>query len=121
MFTLQSLRNATLLARLVLVGWALVTGVAIASPLVKPDSLALVCSGTGVMQLLSSSDDGGEAASRHTLDCPLCLVLIVPPPMARAGLAPSPADTLVLPTDLAPCRPSLGAVPPPARAPPALS
>ena len=65
MLNLQSLRNATLLARLVLVGWALVTGVAIASPLVKPDSLALVCSGTGVMQLLSSSDDGGEAAPRH--------------------------------------------------------
>ena len=121
MFTLQSLRNATLLARLVLVCWLLVTGVAIASPLAKPDTLALVCSGTGVMQLLPSSDDGGDAATRHTLDCPLCLVLMVPPPMARAGVAPTPADPLVLPAGLAPRRASLGAVPPPARAPPAIS
>ena len=50
MSTLQSIRNATLLARLVLVWLVLVTGVAIASPLAQPKSFALVCSGAGVMQ-----------------------------------------------------------------------
>ena len=41
MSTLQSIRNATLLARLVLVWLVLVTGVAIASPLAQPKSFAL--------------------------------------------------------------------------------
>jgi hypothetical protein len=72
MSTLQCLRNATLLARLVLAWLVLVTGVAIASPLAKPSNLVLVCSGSGVMQLLVNPGDGGEAPIGATLDCPLC-------------------------------------------------
>ena len=87
MSTLQSLRNATLLARLVLVWLVLVTGVAIAAPLAQPKTFALVCSGAGVMQLLVNPGDGGEAPASATLDCPLCASVAAPPPVVR--LAPS--------------------------------
>jgi hypothetical protein len=121
MSTLQSLRNATLLARLVLVCWAFVTGVAIASPMVKPDTLAVVCSGAGVIQVLANGSDGGEAPAGHTLDCPLCLAVMAPPPVVRSGLLPAPAGTKVPPTAPDSQRPSRAGAPPPARAPPSLS
>jgi hypothetical protein len=47
MFSLQTLRNAHLLTRLVLVWFALFVGAAVASPLVKPEAVHLVCSAIG--------------------------------------------------------------------------
>ena len=121
MCTLQSLRNATLLARFVLVCWALVTGVAIASPLAKPANLALVCSGTGALQLLVSTDDGGELPLGATLDCPLCITAATPPPVIQHQpvLALSQTNSVSL-------RPALvattqSAAPLPARGPPTAS
>lgn len=121
MSLLQSLRNATLLGRLVLVCWALVTGVATASPLAKPDTLALVCSGAGVTQVLVTGDDGGEPKTGHTLDCPLCLAVLAPPPIVRSGVMPAPPGILVLPAGPVPRPSDRTGVPPPARAPPVLS
>jgi len=121
MCTLQSLRNATLLARFVLVCWALVTGVAIASPLAKPNTLAMVCSGAGVIQLLVNPGDGGEAPANATLDCPLCVSMAAPPPVIQnhIGLAPTQPHSVSL-------RPALvattqSASPLPARGPPTAS
>jgi hypothetical protein len=121
MCTLQSLRNATLLARFVLVCWALVTGVAIASPLAKPNTLVMVCSGAGVMQLLVNPGDGGEAPANATLDCPLCVSVAAPPPVIQnhIGLAPTQPHSVSL-------RPALvattqSAAPLPARGPPTAS
>jgi hypothetical protein len=118
MSTLQSLRNATLLARLVLAWLVLVTGVAIASPLAKPSNLVLVCSGSGVMQLLVNPGDGGEAPIGATLDCPLCASVAAPPLVIQqhTGLAPPqthgvlPRHALVVTTQ--------SAAPLPARGPP---
>ncbi|MFM2112486.1 MAG: hypothetical protein RLZZ271_1146 [Pseudomonadota bacterium] len=67
--SLQTLRQAKFLARLVLVWFVLSLGLAIASPMVNPNGSQLICSGTSV-KLINA--DGGEASSGHTLDCPLC-------------------------------------------------
>jgi hypothetical protein len=87
---MQSLRQAAFLARLVLAWFALAIGVAVASPLVKPQAIELICSGSGAMKVLVKGDDGKPAASHHTLDCPLCATLDAPPPEKPL---PSPRST----------------------------
>lgn len=82
MFSLQSLRNAHCLTRLVLVWFALFVGVAVASPLVKPEAVHLVCSAMGGVKLVTAeaaSDDVGAPVAHVALDCPACLPLIAPP------------------------------------------
>jgi hypothetical protein len=62
---------------LVLAWFALSLGVAIASPLIHPKSIELVCSSAGAMKLVTDGDAGPGVG---TLDCPLCLPLESPPP-----------------------------------------
>ncbi len=77
---MQSLRNAHHLTRLVLVWFALFIGVAVASPLVNPEGVQLVCSTAGSVKLLQLDADGEEAqSSHHGLHCPLCLPVAAPP------------------------------------------
>jgi hypothetical protein len=85
----QALRNASRIARLVLAWFALSLGVAIASPLVKPTSIDLVCTGTGVLKLLVKGD-GDSKPTHHTLDCPLCAGLGAPPPVASIDVTFAP-------------------------------
>ena len=82
---MQRLRHATFLARLVLAWFALALGVAVASPVVKPQGAQLVCSGAGAMQLVMPAGDVGQPPSTHTFDCPLCAAVAPPPPCPRAG------------------------------------
>jgi hypothetical protein len=118
---MQILRNAHFIARLVLVWFALSIGVAIASPIVKPQGLALICAGTGGMKLLAPSDDGHRDPGCNTLDCPLCGLLgAAPPPPATMN----PLGSLQALNDLPTTRHTvhsgrLTAAPPPARGPPA--
>ena len=51
------LRHGRFLARLVLAWFALAIGVAVASPLVKPQAIELVCSGNGAIKLLVKAGD----------------------------------------------------------------
>lgn len=81
---MQSLRNASLLARLVLAWFVLAVGVAVASPVVKPGDMQLVCSAGGAVKLLKTGEDGGSSAGTPTLDCPLCASIAAPPPLPRA-------------------------------------
>ena len=81
---MQALRNAPFLVRLVLAWFALSIGVAVASPVVKPAGLGLICSGGGIV--LVAGDDGGTAPTGHTLECPLCVGLGAPPPAAFSGI-----------------------------------
>lgn len=116
---MQSLRDARRLTRLVLVWFALALGAAVASPLVKPEGLQLVCSGTAV-KLVAGSGDGDDRAAPLGLDCPLCGGGAVPLPAApdlplvltdtTRPQAPAPHG------HMAHCQPPL-----PARGPPALS
>ena len=93
---MHGLRSAKNLARLVLLWFVLSLGVAVASPLVKPQAMELVCSGSGVMKLLVKSDDGSKKAVSFTLDCPLCATISAPPPDAPLAAEPAQALTHVL-------------------------
>jgi predicted short-subunit dehydrogenase-like oxidoreductase (DUF2520 family) len=97
---MHSLRNARTLARLVLVWFALAVGAAVASPLIRPQSVALVCSGAGVLKILAAGDDAGAALPGvGLLDCPLCLHTSAPPPAATltAGVLSAAAGAMVAP------------------------
>jgi len=80
---MQTLRNAHFLARLVLVWFVLFVGVSVASPLVNPDGVQLVCSTAGSVKLVSSdagAQSGLDDSERgHGMHCPLCLPLAMPP------------------------------------------
>ena len=83
---MEHLRHALHLTRLVLVWFALSVGVAIASPMVNPQAMDVVCTSTGSMKLVVQGDDDSTAASSHTLDCPLCASMSAPPPALNTQL-----------------------------------
>lgn len=86
---MQTLRNAHGLTRLVLVWLALFIGVAVASPLVKPQTLEMVCSGMGGVKMVQSELDSADGAtSLGLLDCPACLPLVAPPVAAAPAVLP---------------------------------
>ena len=118
---MQTLRNAHLIARFVLVWFALSIGVAIASPLVKPQAMELICSSMGVMKMQVQGGNGSQDLTPKTLDCPLCATSCAPPPMAT--LAPEPVSPLAYVLQSIPSAiiAALTAAPPPARGPPAFS
>ena len=121
MFNLQSLRNAHRLTRFMLVWFALFVGAAVASPLVKPETVHLVCSAIGGVKLVQVDAAGADVdalAAHSALDCPACLPLIAPP--VADVLAPLPLGHLsdVLPHLLTARLASLLGQPWQARAPP---
>lgn len=87
---MQTLCHFTFISRLVLAWFVLSLGVAVASPIVKPQDILLVCSGSGAMKVLVQSDDGSttELAS-NAMDCPLCAPMGAPPPMANMAVQPA--------------------------------
>lgn len=120
---MSTLRHAHLLARCVLVWLALSIGVAIASPIVKPQGMDVICTGMGMMKLQAApADDGSPDLLTLTLDCPLCAHLSAPPPpLARWRAEPAQPLAYVLQSIAAAHIASLTAAPLPARGPPALS
>jgi len=118
---MQTLRRAHVLARFVLVWFALAVGAAIASPIVKPQSLELICSAGGSVKLMVTSDDGGAQPTAHTLDCPLCMVSSAPPPVVQLRVEPQhPLAHALRPVPAAHIA-GRTAAPLPARGPPNLS
>lgn len=119
--SLQAIRSLRWLARLVLAWFVLSIGVAVASPLVNPQAMELICSGSGAIKVLVKTDDGAKELKSHTLDCPLCAHVGAPPPVAHVdvsvihplahALRPIPAAHIAART----------AAPLPPRGPPALS
>lgn len=120
MKTMHLLRNAHRLAKFVLVWFVLSIGVAIASPLIKPQAIELICSGSGAMKLLIKSDDGSVTTSSHTLDCPLCAQLSAPPPVAKQQPVATPSLSYALRSIPAAHIAARTASPLPARGPPTL-
>ena len=88
MSTLQALRNAHILTRLVLVWFALFIGVSVASPLFKPQASQMVCSAMGGMKMVMTDEAGGSPAASGGMECPLCAHVSAPPPDGVAGFAP---------------------------------
>jgi Protein of unknown function (DUF2946) len=117
---MQTLRHAHLIARFVLVWFALSIGVAIASPLVKPQDMQFVCSAAGSLKLMASSDGGkvDGQGSGHTLDCPLCAGLGAPPPVAVPSFTAAPPLAFALVAHETGSFTPVLATPPPARGPP---
>lgn len=118
---MQRLRLAHHLVRLVLAWFVLSIGAAVASPLIKPQSLELICSGTGAMKLLVKTDDGVKEVSSHTLDCPLCAHVGTPPPTVQVRAEPPQPLAHALRPQVAAHIAWLTAAPLPPRGPPTLS
>ena len=85
---LQSLRNAHLITRLVLVWFALFIGASVASPLVKTQATQMVCSAMGGMKMVVGDDASDSKASSGGMDCPLCVHVSAPPPVNGVGFEP---------------------------------
>ena len=115
---MQSLRRAHSLARLVLVWFALTLGVAIASPVVNPQSTQLICTGSGVMKVIVTTADGVQEVASQSMDCPLCVSLGAPPLAMRLAAEPLLPLSYAVHAIPAAVIAKLTAVPPPARGPP---
>ena len=83
---MQTLRNARLLGRLVILWLVLSLGVAVASPLLKPVSMDVVCSASGTAIVFH--DDALRSSNPSGLHCPLCLPLSAPPPVVLQFSSP---------------------------------
>jgi hypothetical protein len=111
--------SARQLTRLVLAWFVLSLGVAVAGPLVNPQAIQLICSGSGAMKLIVISDDGSTEVSTTMADCPLCASTgSAPPPTTHTqAVSPQPlayALTAVFSAHLI----ALSSAPLPARGPP---
>lgn len=112
---MQTLPHMIHLARFALAGFLVSLGVAVASPVVQPPVLEMVCSG-GTYKLVQTQ--GAAPGGVNALDCPLCAPAGLPPAAPAAACSGSwgagaPPDARTAPEAAAPV-----AGPPPARAPP---
>lgn len=113
---MSALRQARLLARLVLAWFVLAVGIAVAAPVVQPQSLEMICSG-GSLKLVGTGDAGEDGlAGGLALDCPLCAGA-APPPPAVALPAVQPLGQVLRSIPAARVA-ALAAAPLPARGPP---
>lgn len=118
---MSAFRPTRNLARMVLAWFMLALGVAVASPLVKPQSWQVVCSAAGTVKLLNISDDGVVHTAGHQLECPLCWLTVAPPPDMHIALLPQPVASPARPSVLRSPLAARTAPPLPARGPPAFS
>jgi len=121
MSTLQTLRNARWLTRLVLVWFALFIGAAVASPLVKPVSAQMVCTAMGGMKMVMDGDDSNAAQPSASMDCPLCAPVITPPAPQALTFEPPSALAHALRTLPAAHIAGITGAPLPPRGPPVLN
>ncbi|WCM86560.1 DUF2946 family protein [Acidovorax sp. NCPPB 3576] len=119
---MHALRTSSMLARLILAWFVLTLGIAVASPLVQPKAMELICSDGGSTKLVFVDDSGeAEQGAHHALDCSLCLPAALPATPAHYKLAlPQPSANARHPFVSAHITALLGAPLPP-RGPPFLS
>jgi Protein of unknown function (DUF2946) len=115
---LQTLRRATALVRWVLLGFVLSLGVAIASPIVNPQASQLICSASGGMKIIVTTADGSTEVASQSMDCPLCVSIIAPPPVLKSTFEPVQALSYALQPIPAAIIAQRTAAPPPGRGPP---
>ena len=117
---MQALRNSLSLTRLVMAWFALTLGIAVASPIVQPQHLEMICGAGGSMQMVVLDDEGElVAGAHHSLDCPLCLSITTPPVYSTPHLTPpQPLGHALQPVAAARIAALVGAPLPP-RGPPA--
>ena len=78
--SMHTLRTSKLIAKLVLVWFALFLGSAIASSVIKPGGMQMVCTASGGMKMVDMTGDDGELKASASMDCPLCASVTAPPP-----------------------------------------
>lgn len=119
---MSHMRTTTFLVRLMLAWFVCALGVAVASPMVNPKTIDIVCSASGGMQMVVVGEDGqADTAGHHTLDCSLCLNATTPPVSQLSSfVAPQPLAHALRPFVAAHIAALVGA-PLPARGPPSLS
>ena len=117
---MNPLRHAHRLARFMLAWFALSLAVAVASPLVHPQQVELLCSAGGQVKAVvhTASGDTLELGAGH-LDCPLCIPAGAPGPRPLLALA-EPAPSFVLDLTVAAAPAAATTLPWQARAPPSL-
>jgi hypothetical protein len=109
------------LVRGLLIAFLLSLGVAIASPIVKPQAMELICSGTGIVKAIVHTDEGVQEMGAGHLDCPLCVLAGAPPvPGSVAPPTVQPLGHAVQPIPAARIAAATRA-PLPARGPPSLA
>ena len=118
---MQCWRRTPHLIRFVLGWFVLSLGVAIASPMLQPQTMDLVCTSQGSMKLVIGDADADTDARSHKLDCPLCASLGAPPPPAHTpSTQPSPLAYALQPLPAAHI--AVATAPPlPSRGPPLIS
>ncbi len=119
---MSALRHAHYFCRLVLVWFVLSLGVAVASPIVNPQAIELVCSSAGAIKVIVQTEAGAQELGASHMDCPLCMLGGAPPPSAQVSAVPQlfPLGRAVQPTEAAHIA-AATAAPPPARGPPDFS
>jgi hypothetical protein len=117
---MQTLRNSKFLAKLVLVWFALFLGSAVASTVIKPENLQMVCSTGGLMKMVDIGSDDGEIKVSASMDCPLCASVTTPPPPLSVHFEKHSPLAHALQAFAAAHIASVTAPPLPSRGPPAL-
>ena len=109
-----------LVGRGMLLWFMLSLGVAVASPVVHPQAMELVCSGVGPIKVVVHGADGVQELGASHMDCPLCALTGAPPP-ALTIFAPGMPLPLGRVVQAIPAARSVAATaaPLPARGPPA--
>lgn len=121
MTVLHTLRNTPWLAKLALLWFALTLGVAVASPLVNPQSEVMICSAASGMVKVVLNADGSLDTVSATMDCPLCMVGGAGTPVVQQTVqSPCPLSH-VLQSNPAAIIAAFTAAPPPSRGPPSLT
>lgn len=118
MFNTQTHKN---IARLVLVWFALFIGAAIAAPIVHPTETQMVCSSMGGMKMVAVDNEGADANTATSMDCPLCAGVAMPFQPAWVWFEKPSALAHSLQPIAAAHIASVTAPPLPSRGPPAIS
>lgn len=96
-------------------------GVAIASPVIHPQSLELVCSAAGAVKVIVQTDDGAREVGASHLDCPVCMLVSGPPPVLQSVAPPAILPLSHITQSIPAARLAAAtAAPLPARGPPSL-
>ncbi len=117
---MERIRQASHLARFVLVWFVMSVGIAMASPWVSPKSIDMVCTASGAMKLVASDDADTAEQNVHTMDCALCMAVGIPPASIKSQFTkPSPLSHALNSIEAAHIA-AATAPPFPSRGPPAL-
>ena len=120
--SMHAFRHAHFLHRLVLAWFMLSLGVAVAGPVVQPQSLEMVCSSAGMVKLIVHTDEGAQEVGRTVMECPLCNTAGAPPPTIGALHVPMPLPLAHAVQSIPSARIAAATQAPlPARGPPAFS